>query len=83
MLNTQEENKEIETSLECMHDQLRTEDCEVSLDGSKEKGQSSNNPSNDSPWATEVGVEALCDPHFQSAVIVPFRCFRILTLTSL
>ena len=34
MLNTQEESKEIETSLECMHDQLRMEDCEVSLDKS-------------------------------------------------
>ena len=31
MLNSQQENKE--TNMECMHDQLRMEDCKVSLDG--------------------------------------------------
>ena len=43
-----------------MH-QLRMEDFEVSLDGSKEKGQSNTNPSYDSPRARKIGVQAL--PH--------------------
>ena len=50
--------------------QLRTKDGQVSLDGRKEKSQSSTNPSNDSPEAIEVGVQALCHPPFLSAVIV-------------
>ena len=41
------------------HGCINEEDCEVGLDGSKEKGQSSTNPSYDSPGATEVGVQAL------------------------